>query len=261
MKRLLTLKGRYYRTVPLTSPGYAEEDLELDLDRTALISLHCWNVGCPENPLDENFWVYMGFPEVTEEAHRIIREVIGPAIDMARRVGMLVCHVQSASIARKYPQNLVEDVPNLSAGYRPSKPAIPGHRRKILERSHGAGYMERSPLRKSDFPREVAPLPGEPVVYTSEQLDYVARRRGVVNLIYTGFAADMCLLFAPGGIRDMAELGYRILLIREATLGVEMPDWFRERVATRWAIRFVETHYGDTISFKDFINGLSLFKR
>jgi nicotinamidase-related amidase len=104
-----------------------------------------------------------------------------------------------------------------------------------------------------DFPQIVAPLPGEPIACTTNQLDRILRKRGIVNLIYSGFATDMCILNAEGGIGPMFNLGYQVLLIREATLGVEMPDWFEQRIATRWAIRFVETHYGDTIGFADFM--------
>jgi hypothetical protein len=52
----------------------------------------------------------------------------------------------------------------------------------------------------------------------------------------------------------MAGFGYRLFLLRDATLGVELPDTFGERLATRWGIRFVETHYGDTISTGEFIS-------
>jgi len=34
---------------------------------------------------------------------------------------------------------------------------------------------------------------------------------------------------------------------------VEHSDTFPERLATRWAIRFFETHYGDTVLSADFI--------
>jgi len=249
----LVLKGRYYRTIPITAPGYEEEILELDANKTVFVSLHCWNVGCPENPLDVNYWVDMGFPQTTEEAHRIERDLIRPALDAARRAGMLVCHVQAESIAKKYPQHLVEVEEGPLRPVSTFEPAIPGYREIILARNHGEDYPTRSPLRDMDFPRVVAPLPGEPIVYTTKQFDHILRKCGIVNLIYAGFATDMCILNAPGGIGPMFGLGYRVLLIREATLGVEMPDWFEERIATRWAIRFMETHYGDTIGLADFI--------
>ena len=248
----LRLKGRYYRTIPITAPGYEEEILELDADKTAIVSLHCWNVGCSENPLDINYCVDMGFPQTTEEAHRIERDFIRPALDAARRAGILVCHVQAESIAKKYPQHL-EEAEETSQSSSTPEPPIYGYREQILFRNHGDDYPTKSPLRDMDFPRVVAPLPGEPVVYTTKQFDHVLRKRGIVNLIYAGFATDMCILNAAGGIGPMFGLGYRALLIREATLGVEMPDWYEEKIAIRWAIRFIETHYGDTIGFADFI--------
>jgi len=247
------LKGRYYRTIPITAPAYEEEAIELDAGKTALISLHCWNVGCPENPLDVNYWVDMGFPRTTEEAHRIERDFIQPALDAARRAEILVCHVQHELIAKKYRQHLEEGGEEILQPASTPEPAILGYRERIQARNHGEDYPTKSPLKDMDFPNEVKPLKEEPVVYTTRQLDHVLRKRGVVNLIYMGFATDMCILSAGGGIGPMFNLGYRVLLIREATLGVEMADWFEERNATRWAIRFIETHYEGTIDFTDFI--------
>lgn len=253
MSRILRLKGRFYRTIPITNPGFEEETLELDADKTALVSLHCWNIGFPENPLNENYWVGMGFPQTVREAQRVMNVFIRPAMDAARRAGILVCHVQAKSIAMKYPQHLEEFGEEDGKPVYAPPPAIPGYRESVLSRFHGKDYLSSSPLRNMDFPRVVAPLPGEPVVYATRQFDKVLRRREIVNLIYMGFAADMCLLYAEGGIISMFNLGYRILLIREATLGVEMPDWFEDKISTKWAVRFFETHFGDTVSFMDFV--------
>lgn len=254
MTRILRLKGRFYRTIPITNPGYEEEILELDVEKTALVSLHCWNVGFPENPLDVNYWVGMGFPQTVKEAEYIMKEFIQPAINIARKVGILVCHVQTKSIAEKYPQHLEEDEGDEDfRSMQTYTPAIPGYRERILFRFHGEDYSTKSPLRNMDFPSIVAPMPGEPVIYKTKQFDRVLRKRGIVNLIYMGFATDMCILHAEGGMLAMFNLGYRVLLIREATLGVEMPDWFENRISTKWAMRFIETHIGDTISFSDFI--------
>jgi nicotinamidase-related amidase len=105
-----------------------------------------------------------------------------------------------------------------------------------------------------DIPEVVAPEPDEPIVHQTDQFDEVLRERGIVNLVYAGFATDMCILRAPGGMGPMFGLGYRVILIRDATIGVEPPDLFEERVATRWGIRFHESHWGDTITTDDFID-------
>jgi nicotinamidase-related amidase len=106
----------------------------------------------------------------------------------------------------------------------------------------------------------VAPLPGEIYAYDTAQFDGLLRQRGIENLIYTGFAADMCVLRAPGGIEPMLPYGYRIFLMRDATLGVEAPDVFEERLATRWAIRYFEAHFGDTVTFDDFVRACALLE-
>jgi nicotinamidase-related amidase len=256
MSRILNLVGRYYRTIPIDSAAYAEEQLALDADRTALVSLHCWDIGCPGGPpIDPNFCVGMGYRVSLEEAYRIMRDLIRPALDAARAAGLAVFHVQAESIAARYPQWFTQDVdaPPASGGEPAAPEAIPGHRDAILFRSHGRDYMTKSGLACMDTAAVVASRPDEPVVHQSGQFDRMLRRRGIVNLIYAGFATDMCILNAPGGIGPMFSLGYRVLLIREATLGVECPDTFDQRIATRWGIRFIETHWGDTIGYDQFM--------
>jgi nicotinamidase-related amidase len=262
MSRILKLTGRYYRTIPIDSAGYAEEALDLDAAQTAFVSLHCWDIGCPGGPpIDPDFCVGMGHRVSLEEAYRIMRDYIRPAMDAARAAGLAVYHVQAESIAALYPQWYTRDVdppprpsPSAAAGTNEPVPeAIPGHRDAILFRSHGQEYMTRSGLAHMDIAEVVAAQADEPVAHQSSQFDRMLRRQGIVNLIYTGFATDMCILNAPGGIGPMFSLGYRVMLMREATLGVECPDTIDERIATRWGMRFIETHWGDTIGFGEFM--------
>ena len=248
----LTLNTRYYRPIPLDAAGYETEPVELDPRKTALIAMHCWNIGCPDGPpVDKNFFVGMGSLESSLEAGRIMQESIRPAMDAARSAGVLVCHVESEWIARHHPEAQVDaDAPPPE----PQQPAVvPGWRKKMEDRFHGRDYMTRSPLAKMDRAEITRPLPGEPFVYQTAQLDRALRKRGIENLIYVGFATDMCVLRAPGGIEPMAPLEYRLFLVRDATIGVECPDMFADRVATRWAIRYFETHFGSTMLTNDFV--------
>jgi nicotinamidase-related amidase len=259
MQRLLNLTGRHYRTIPTDRPGYVGEALSLEAGQTAFVSLHCWNIGCPGGPPeDPNYWVGMGFPQTTAEAYRIMKEHVRPCLDAARAAGIAVFHVQAELIARRYPE-WFEVEAGLPAAAPPTSapdplPAIPGYVERIIARSHGENYATRSPYAQMDFPDVVKPLPSEPIVHQTRQFDRLLRKRGIVNLIYAGFATDMCILDAPGGMGPMFGLGYRVLLIRDATLGVEQPDSFDERIATRRGLFFVETHWGDTITTKDFIS-------
>jgi len=167
-----------------------------------------------------------------------------------------VCHVESEKTASGHPEAQEDlDPPVPEGGRQPAGPGavVPGWREEIVARSHGRDYATRSPYARMDVAKVVAPLPGEPFVYQTGQFDRALRRRGIENLVYTGFATDMCVLRAPGGVEPMCGFGYRLFLIRDATLGVECPDTFEERIATRWAIRYFETHFGDTLTVEDWV--------
>jgi nicotinamidase-related amidase len=253
MPHTLRLPGRYYRTIPLDDSGYQATEVELDADRTALVVLHCWNIGCEGGPpIDPRFFVGMGFVEDFREAERIMREVIRPCMDAARQAGVLVAHVESPSFGAHRPEAQEELDPPGPPGDAICE-VVPGWRQAIVDRSHGARYATESGYATMDRARIVEPLPGEPFAYQTGQLHRLLRRHGIESLIYTGFAADMCLLRAPGGIEPMAPYGYRLYVVRDATVGIELPDHFEERVATRWAIAYFETHYGDTVLSADFI--------
>lgn len=250
---MLRLPGRYYRTLPIDDTGYETEPLELAAEKTALIGMHCWDIGCEGGPeVDPQYCVGMGFLESFAEAERIIVEVIRPAMDAARAAGIAVCHVESETIAVKHPE-AQEEIDAVEEAVAGPDEVVAGWRQGLLERAHGRDYATLSPYARMDRVKIVAPLPGEIYAYQTGQLDRLLRRRGIENLIYTGFATDMCVLNAGGGIAHMAPLGYRVFLMRDGTLGVELPDTFEERIATRWAVRYFEFHYGDTITLADFV--------
>ena len=246
MSAILQLKARYYRARPIDRPGYEDVVLDLSVAETALVGMHCWNIGCPDGPaVDVGFCVGMGWPQATGEAARIMVDVIRPAMDLCRDKGLAVCHVESDWMDHQYPH-----VPSRrQAG---QKPPLPPVTRELYDRAHGAGYLERSPLARMRRAAAVSPEGDEPLVFYTDQLHTWLRERGIRNLIYTGFAADMCLLGAEGGARPMLGLGYRCILIREATVGVETPETFAERLATRYAIHRFEWQVGWSCSFADF---------
>jgi nicotinamidase-related amidase len=258
MARTLRLTGRYYLGAPLERVGLAEEVVELDADATALVALHCWNIGCPDGPaVDPRFRVGMGFPETLKAAYEVMRDRIRPAADAARRAGMVVAHVENDSIGRKH-LGLMDTPPTVERGQIEGEippPAAAGHRRQIEARGHGEEFLTQSPYAFMDRVWFLMPEPGEPFAMDSLQLHRMLNRRGVQNLIYTGFAADMCLLRAPGGVVDMARrYSYRVFVIREATLGVEFPDWLDRRLATEYGLRQVEAEFGDTISWQEWMD-------
>ena len=97
------------------------------------------------------------------------------------------------------------------------------------------------------------PLEGEPMAYQTAQFDRMMRGRGIENLLYCGFAADMCILRAPGGLEPMTTYGYRRFMMRDGVVGLEFPDTIDEMLSTRWAVRYFESQRGLTLLSADFI--------
>jgi nicotinamidase-related amidase len=251
MSRTLRLAARYYRALPIDDPGYEEEVFELPLAQTALVGMHCWNIGCPDGPpVDVNYCVGMGWPQSTEEAWRIMQEVMRPAMDAARGIGLPVCHVESDWMDARYPE-----VPSRRSGRAAER--APGEAGDMAARAHGLNYIKDSPLAQMGRARITAPVGDEPLVFYTDQLDDYLKERHIDTLIYMGFAADMCLLNAEGGAFPMLGRGYRCILMRDATVGVETPSSFPERLATRYATHIFEWKVGYGTTFADFITAVN----
>ena len=80
----------------------------------------------------------------------------------------------------------------------------------------------------------------------------LARERGIVHLIYAGFATNWCILNRDYGMRAMARRGYNMILLRDATMGVEYADTVETCFTTELSIREVETQIGFSACNEDF---------
>lgn len=245
------LKARYYRALPIDDPGYEEVTFELPVKQTALIGMHCWNIGCPDGPpMDVSFCVDLGWPQSTEEGYRIMKEVMRPAMDAARGIGMPVVHVEADWMDEQYPE-----IPSRRDRTKVWKPQ--GRQKEMLDRAHGADYMTKSPLTKMRRCEVVSPVGDEPMVFYTDTLDEYLKAHGIETLIYTGFAADMCVLGAEAGGQAMLARGYRCILMRDGTVGVERPDTFEERLATRYGIHIFEWKVGFSTTFEDYMTAVT----
>lgn len=257
----LRLVGRHWETPNpggVDAAGWAEAPYELLPEETGFVALHLWNVGDAGGPpVPDAFFVDMGTRECQLESVRIAERYIAPAIAASRAAGIPVFHVEPSNIALKYESvhHLLEE-----EDLRPAKPAHarppeanPGWNRARAERSHGRGYAEWEGWRQMRILSSCDAAPGDQVLLTGRQFDRILRARGIKNLVYTGFATNMCILDSAAATREMLGYGYRIFLIREATLAVEYPDTFAERLMTRAALKYFELKVGDTIGFDDYV--------
>jgi nicotinamidase-related amidase len=215
-----------------------------------------------------------------EPTRQVLDEYIKPCLDTAREAGMTVFHVEPDLIANKYPISNLEwkptDIPpypekwgNLPEDQDAEEPqsvapveeteatwkdAIPGWSKERAEMVHGPGYRDWEGYQQMDVVESCKPIEGEYVIKTTQQFDRICRRVGVVNLIYVGFSTQGCIQFSPGGIAETSARGYRVMIIREATLGVEWPDTMQQCLVTQLAIRNIEHKFGFSIGAEDFIH-------
>jgi len=184
----------------------------------------------------------------------IARTRIAPAIAAARRAGVTVVHAPSPVQARRYPQwtryaseadacaPAVRTWPFLEADDWPP----PAFRRR-----EGAYAQYRRPLppaipelrgereaRRID--PSVEPAPGDFVVATGDQLHRLCADRGLLHLLYAGFAANVCIPFKDYGMRAFHARGYSTILLRDCTTAIEGHDTVDNLAGTRQAIRELE---------------------
>jgi nicotinamidase-related amidase len=111
----------------------------------------------------------------------------------------------------------------------------------------------------------VAPRPGEVVIFGGEDyeayeqtynqqlcglLDFLADRN-VRTLIYAGYATNRCLLHRPAGILQMAQRGYKCIILRDCTVAIETPQTLEGEWIKFAMINMVEDQYGGSTTLDD----------
>ena len=105
----------------------------------------------------------------------------------------------------------------------------------------------------------VAPLPQEIVVdgpNEQAELLQLLHSRGIEYLLYAGYASNMCVLTRPTGIIEMSRHGYRIILVRDASIAVETPESLEAQWNHYVAVHVVEINWGATTTVDDVIAAL-----
>ena len=249
--KTLNLRVRYFQDstpadVPCREAAFIRREFEMPLPiaETALVLVDLWNVHFIET------WI--------ERAKQVTVDCVVPVIDAARKVGMTIVHAPSPSVAAQYPQLKRHKPPEPSTpstwppsdfrgrqgdyavyrGPRSQPPGIGVHWDKL------ASQLSMSPaidVQEDEF-----------VIATGQQLHELLEEKRILHLIFAGFATNWCVLGRDYGIRSMSRYGYNIILLRDATTGVEFPDTYDNLFTTEIAIREVEQQYGFSASNADF---------
>lgn len=247
----LNLTVRYFQDstpvdVPCREENFIRREIAMPLsvEQTAFVLVDLWNVHFIES------WI--------ERAKDVTVNAVVPALNAAREIGLTIVHAPCPEVARQFAQLERHAPPEVApspdwpppefrsrsgeyAVYRGPRSQPPGIRMHWDKLSQELGMSSAIEVRDDDF-----------VIATGQQLHDLSRSRGILHLIYVGFATNWCILGRDYGIRAMARRGYNIILLRDATTGVEFPDTLDELFTTEIAIREVEQQYGFTASNEGF---------
>lgn len=237
----LRLPARFYRLgteldQPCVEAGfrYVDRTLELPLAQTALVLVDVWNMHYVASHV--------------QRAHQITVDYLVPALQAARRSGMVVVHAPSPPVARRYPQwtRYADEQDG-----RPPSAAVPDWPPADFRSRRGdyavfGRYQEphieawKKPYEQMMIAGEVAPLPEEYVIATGNQLHRLLCDRGILHLIYAGFATNMCVPGRDYGMKAFRDRGYNLVLLRDCTTAIEFHDTVVEGLVTKLWTRDLE---------------------
>lgn len=252
--RTLDLPCRYYRVytgfeVPCDERnfGFVERRLAVPVAQTALVLVDVWATHYIDS------WL--------ERARTVTREKLVPVLNAARKAGMTVIHAPSPWVVeRHHPEAMPPPPPPKPTDPDPWPPsAFRGIYRSGEHAAFGRDQEPRLPGVYARYETELkiadpaAPLPGEPIIATGDQLHAELTRRRILHLVYLGFATNWCVIGRDYGMIAMNDRGYNLILVRDATTGVEFHDTVASLTATEIAVREIETKYAWSTTSNEFI--------
>lgn len=247
----LDLQVRYFQdSTPLGVPCREENfvrrqiRMSLPLAQTALVLVDMWNDHFNDS------WL--------ERAAHLTGAAVVPVLEAARAAALKIIHAPSPEVAAGFPQlerhqpPLPEPVPQWPpadfrarqgdyAAFRGPRHQPPGIGPHWNPRQDRLGMSPAIEVRDDDV-----------VIATGQQLHDYLHECGILHLVYAGFATNWCILHRDYGMRAMARKGYNLILLRDATTGVEFPDTLDALFVTEVAVREVEQQLGFSASNEDF---------
>ena len=249
----VSLKPRYYRWHVNqgqewieANTGHASLEWTLPLSQTAIVLVDVWQRH------------YIKDPE--ERAEIIINSRLIPLLTAARKAGIRVIHAPSPEVAvthknwvkyqsreQVYPK--ADDWP--PADFRSSSG-------QYSQFAMPAEPMEkvRQQMPPLTFHPKVLPLEGEPVVANGIELHEYLKRNKLLFLLYAGFNTNACIINRDYGTIRMRDRGYRIILVRDCTTGMESKDTQATLAQTNGAILFLEMFGCFTVTSDEIISGI-----
>lgn len=250
----IDLQARFYKLAPPDRfDGLQEIDQQVELNRAALLVVDVYGLGftaeegAARNHPSKNADSTLPWEEIATRS-------IQPALEAARRAGLPVVYAHNSGprielnrsqIGRTLGRTLDCDLEELF------------RERGVDEREYLAGQVDLF-LETSEA---LGPRPGDYFIrkhqysgFRDTRLDTLLRNLGVTTLFCVGFDAGTCLKMT---MVDAFELNYELILLRDATGAIEIPeDIERNYSFTERIIWWMESHICTSITSEQFVSAL-----
>ena len=218
---------------------HAAATVDLDVGEVAIVLVDTW----AGHPMSSHL----------ERTGEISRTRIRPVLDAARAAGAAVIYAPSPRVAPDFeafrhdsresapPAPMVDEWP--PAEYREATGRFRSLRKRPgeLPENYDGPYPDWWHMHGID--PSISPVPGDLVVATGAELHAACKARGLVHLIYAGFATNICIRFRDYGLRAMRDRGYSPILLRDATSAIETRATIGSLSLTRAVILDIERWY------------------
>lgn len=240
--------------------GWKKDEIELSREHTALVVMHAWDTGTPDQ--------YPGWYRAVEympRAQEICRTVFPKLLSAVRDSGLALFHVVGGG-------DYYKDYPGFKKAVQLAGLELPQAEKAksdpVLQRLHEfraervfVGKHNRADVDRGfdnmDFARQAKPVGDEGVAENAHQLFALCKDAEVNHLVYTGFAVNWCLLMSPGGMIDMSRRGIMCSAIRQATLAVENKETARKELCKEIALWRVSVGFGFVFDADDFMGAMA----
>ena len=239
--------------------GWRTVDVDLAPEHTALVVMHAWDCGSPDE-----FPGWRRAVEYYPRAERILAEVFPPLLAAVRVSPLRLYHIVGGG--KDYYSHLPGHKRAVAlAGSSTATPPVAtdvafeklqGIRaEQSFPGSHNAADIAAG-FARLDFAPEARPLDDEGIADNGDQLAALCRADGINHLIYAGFAINWCLLMSPGGMVDMSRHGCLCSAIADAVAAVENRETAREEREKQQALWRVSLEFGFVFRLHDFLTAL-----
>jgi hypothetical protein len=246
-----------------THKGWKQKSLPLSLKHTAVVVMHAWDCGTPEQ--------YPGWYRVAGEwiqkATRIQKKVFPELLSAVRASPLPLFHVVGCGKyydsfpgyrqAKRWVKKmkLVEPIDTRKPQFAKADPIY--DKLRAFKKIHLSGKQNVNDIARGfeslKFAPEALPQGDEGIAENTSQLVALCRHHRINHLIYVGFNLEACLLCSAGGMLDMSRRGFLCSTIPEAVTAVESKETTTGDYVKKHGLWRVAYSFGFVYNLKDFL--------